>query len=57
VLVETPTPPALRNERIGKETAAGVFPPVVSFQLKHLAISTWHLAVDVPTRVAVNAIV
>jgi hypothetical protein len=27
VLVETPAPPALREERIGKETAAGTFPP------------------------------
>jgi hypothetical protein len=28
VLVETPAPPALREERIGKETAAGMVPPV-----------------------------
>jgi hypothetical protein len=28
VLVETPAPPALREERIGKETAAGIVSPV-----------------------------
>lgn len=28
VLAGTPAPPALREERIGKETAAGMFPPV-----------------------------
>jgi hypothetical protein len=31
VLVETPAPPALRKERIGKETAAGIVPPVCVF--------------------------
>jgi hypothetical protein len=28
VLVETPAPPALPKERIGKETATGMVPPV-----------------------------
>jgi hypothetical protein len=32
VLVETPAPPALRKERIGKEAPAGMFPPASLFQ-------------------------
>ena len=31
VLVETPVPPAFRKGRIGKETAAGIVPPVGYF--------------------------
>jgi cyclic pyranopterin phosphate synthase len=41
VLVETPAPPALRRERIGKETTAGMFFPPVRFLS---LISLWTLA-------------
>jgi hypothetical protein len=36
VTVETPLPPALREERIGKETAAGMVPPACFSFLKKL---------------------
>jgi len=39
VLVETPAPPALRKECIGKETAAGIVPPVCLFS--SAAFSSW----------------
>jgi len=46
VPVETPAPPALRKERIGKETAAGIVPPVCVFSLA--AFSSWLLAFGSP---------
>jgi hypothetical protein len=42
VQVETPAPPALRKERIGKETAAGMIPPVCV--LSKSALGFWLLA-------------
>ncbi|SPF46769.1 hypothetical protein SBA1_680023 [Candidatus Sulfotelmatobacter kueseliae] len=40
MLVETPAPPALRKERIGKETTAGDVPPARFLFLKLLAASS-----------------
>jgi hypothetical protein len=42
VLVETPAPPAFCRERIGKETAAGMVPPVCFLSLT--ALGFWLLA-------------
>jgi hypothetical protein len=42
VLVETPAPPVLCKERIGKETAAGIVPPVCVFSAA--AFGSWLLA-------------
>jgi len=42
VLVETPAPPALCKERIGKETVVGIVPPVCLFS--STAFSSWLLA-------------
>src|SRR6266478_8330437 len=45
VPVETPTPPVLREKRIGKETLADhAISGAFSIPNQHLAISTWHLA-------------
>ena len=44
VLVETPAPPALRKGRIGKETAAGVFPACLFSFNQLLAFGSWLLA-------------
>lgn len=44
VLVATPAPPALRKVRIGKETAAGMVPPVGFLSCNRswlLALSFW----------------
>jgi hypothetical protein len=38
VRAETPAPPALRKERIGKEAPAGMFPPASLFLNKLLAV-------------------
>jgi hypothetical protein len=40
VLVETPAPPAFRKERIGKETAAGMVPPVSFLPQQLLALGS-----------------
>jgi hypothetical protein len=52
VLVETPAPPALRKRRIGKETAAGIVPPVDFFS--ESALGFWLLAFGSREPVAKN---